>query len=75
MVEFVPALRPAGASPEINQEAGGKSHALGAFICSLVGLDCDAAWGIFSEFIKGETTTANEFECTTLIVFEQEQNK
>lgn len=74
LVEFEVMLKQAGGSPELIKEASDKSHGLGAFIRSLVGLDREAAMEAFSEFIKGGTATANQIEFINLIVLELVQN-
>ena len=45
-----------------------KSHGLGVFIRSLVGLDREAAKQAFSQFLSGGTTTANQVEFVNMIV-------
>jgi len=55
-------------------EAREKSHGLGIFIRSLVGLDHEAAMQAFSEFIGGTTATPNQIEFINLIVQELTQN-
>ncbi|ARP54248.1 type III restriction protein [Alcaligenes faecalis] len=74
LVEFEAMLKQAGGSPELIKEAAEKSHGLGAFIRSLVGLEREAAMEAFSEFIKGGTATANQIEFINLIVLELVQN-
>jgi type I restriction enzyme, R subunit len=64
----------AGGSPELIHEAKEKSHGLGIFIRSLVGLDHEAAMQAFSEFISGTTATPNQIEFINLIVQELTQN-
>lgn len=64
----------AGGSPELISEAKQKSHGLGIFIRSLVGLDREAAMQAFSEFISGTTTTPNQIEFINLMVEELTQN-
>lgn len=64
----------AGGSPELIHEAKEKSHGLGLFIRSLVGLDYEAAMQAFSDFISGTTATANQIEFINLIVQELTQN-
>ncbi len=67
-------LLQAGGSAELISEAKHKSHGLGIFIRSLVGLDQEAAMQAFSEFIQGTTTTPNQIEFINLIVQELTQN-
>ena len=67
-------LLEAGGSPELIHEASEKSHGLGIFIRSLVGLDREAAMQAFSEFITGTTTTPNQIEFINLMVEELTQN-
>jgi len=64
----------AGGSPELIHEAKQKSHGLGLFIRSLVGLDHEAAMQAFSDFISGTTAAANQIEFINLIVQELTQN-
>jgi len=64
----------AGGSPELISEAKEKSHGLGIFIRSLVGLDHEAAMQAFSEFISGTTVTPNQIEFINLVVQELTQN-
>ena len=67
-------LLEAGGSAELITEAKDKSHGLGIFIRSLVGLDRDAAMQAFSDFIEGTTTTPNQIEFINLVVEELTQN-
>ncbi|MGN7982246.1 DEAD/DEAH box helicase family protein [Burkholderia sp. 22313] len=64
----------AGGTQELINEAVGKSHGLGIFIRSLVGLDREAAAAAFSEFLQGTTATPNQIEFIDLIVQELTQN-
>ena len=64
----------AGGSPELINEAKEKSHGLGIFIRSLVGLDHETAMNAFSEFISGTTATPNQIEFINLVVQELTQN-
>ena len=64
----------AGGSPELISEAKTKSHGLGVFIRSLVGLDHATAMHEFSQFISGTTATPNQIEFINLIVQELTQN-
>jgi type I restriction enzyme R subunit len=63
-------LLEAGGSPELINEVKEKSHGLGLFIRSLVGLDREAAKQAFSEFISGTTAAADQIEFINLIVEE-----
>lgn len=74
LLEFEKMLKQAGGSSALIREAAEKSHGLGAFIRSLVGLERDAAMEAFGEFIKGGTATANQIEFINLIVLELVQN-
>ncbi|WP_234419018.1 type I restriction-modification enzyme R subunit C-terminal domain-containing protein [Parazoarcus communis] len=74
LIELERMLLEAGGSPELIQEAKEKSHGLGIFIRSLVGLDREAAMQAFSEFISGSTATANQIEFINLVVEELTQN-
>ncbi len=51
-------------------EAKEKSQRLGLLICSLVGLDRDAAMQAFSEFLSGTTATPDQIELIELVVQE-----
>lgn len=64
----------AGGSLELINEAKEKSHGLGIFIRSLVGLDHEAAMQAFSEFINGTNATPHQIEFINLIVQELTQN-
>ncbi len=74
LAELEKMLVDAGGSPELINEAREKSHGLGIFIRSLVGLDHEAAMQAFSEFISGTTATPNQIEFINLIVQELTQN-
>jgi type I restriction enzyme R subunit len=58
----------AGGSQELIDQAVEKSHGLGIFIRSLVGLDREAAKQAFSAFITGTTVKPNQIEFVDLIV-------
>lgn len=58
----------AGGSAELIKEATEKSHGLGIFIRSLVGLDRETAAQAFSQFVVGTTATASQLEFIELIV-------
>jgi type I restriction enzyme R subunit len=58
----------AGGSKELINEAIEKSHGLGVFIRSLVGLDREAAKQAFSELVIGTTATPNQIEFIDLVV-------
>ncbi|WP_139558345.1 DEAD/DEAH box helicase family protein [Methylotetracoccus oryzae] len=64
----------AGGSPELISQATEKSHGLGLFIRSLVGLDREAAVQAFSEFLTGTTATSDQFEFIQLVIEELTQN-
>ena len=64
----------AGGSKALIDEAREKSHGLGIFIRSLVGLDREAAMQAFSTFLQGTTATPNQIEFIDLIVQELTQN-
>ncbi|MDR6469416.1 type I restriction enzyme R subunit [Paraburkholderia graminis] len=64
----------AGGTQELIDEAREKSHGLGIFIRSLVGLDREAAAAEFSRFIQGTTATPNQIEFIDLVVQELTQN-
>jgi len=72
--EFEKMLVQAGGSPELIHEAKERSHGLGIFVRSLVGLDHEAAMQAFSEFISETTATPNQIEFVKLIVQELTQN-
>lgn len=74
LAELEKMLIDAGGSPELISEAKEKSHGLGIFIRSLVGLDHEAAMQAFSEFISGTTVTPNQIEFINLVVQELTQN-
>lgn len=63
-----------GATQELIDEAGEKSHGIGIVIRSLVGLDREAAAAEFSQFIQGTTATPHQIEFIDLIVQELTQN-
>ena len=74
LVELEKMLIEAGGSTELIGEAKEKSHGLGLFIRSLVGLDHEAAMQAFSEFINGTTATPNQIEFINLVVQELTQS-
>ena len=74
LVELEKMLLEAGGSTELISEAKQKSHGLGLFIRSLVGLDHEAAMQAFSEFINGTKVTSNQIEFINLVVQELTQN-
>lgn len=74
LVELEKMLIEAGGSSELIGEAKEKSHGLGLFIRSLVGLDHEAAMQAFSEFINGTTATPNQIEFINLVVQELTQS-
>jgi type I restriction enzyme, R subunit len=67
-------LAAAGGSAPLIKAATEKSHGLGLFVRSLVGLDREAAMGAFSEFIKDGQATANQIEFIEMVVSELVQN-
>jgi type I restriction enzyme, R subunit len=74
LAELEKMLVQAGGSPKLIHEAKEKSHGLGIFIRSLVGLEHEAAMQAFSEFISGTTATPSQIEFINLIVQELTQN-
>lgn len=74
LAELEKMLLEGGGSPELINEAREKSHGLGIFIRSLVGLERDAAMQAFSDFIGGTTATPNQIEFINLVVEELTQN-
>lgn len=74
LAELEKMLMDAGGTPDLISEAKEKSHGLGIFIRSLVGLDHEAAMQAFSEFISGSAVTPNQIEFINLIVQELTQN-
>jgi type I restriction enzyme R subunit len=74
LVELEKMLMDAGGSKALIDEAREKSHGLGIFIRSLVGLDREAAMQAFSTFLQGTTATPNQIEFIDLIVQELTQN-
>lgn len=73
-MELEQLLHEAGGSTELINQAKEKSHGLGLFIRSLVGLDHEAAMQAFSGFISGTTATQNQIEFIDLVVQERIQN-
>lgn len=73
LVELEKMLIDAGGSQALIDEAKEKSHGLGIFIRSLVGLDREAAMQAFSEFINGTKATPNQIEFINRIVQELTQ--
>nr|WP_324291785.1 type I restriction-modification enzyme R subunit C-terminal domain-containing protein [Cupriavidus sp. D39] len=67
-------LLEAGGTQDLIKEAKERSHGLGLFIRSLVGLDREAAMQAFSEFVSGTTVTADQIEFVNLIVEELTQS-
>lgn len=74
LAELEKMLIEAGGSKALISEAREKSHCLGLFIRSLVGLDHEAVMPAFSEFINGTTATPNQIEFINLIVQELTQS-
>jgi len=74
LAELEQMLVEAGGSKDIISEAREKSHGLGLFIRSLVGLDHEVVMQAFSEFINGTTATPNQIEFINLIVQELTQS-
>jgi type I restriction enzyme R subunit len=74
LIELEKMLMDAGGSKALIDEAREKSHGLGIFIRSLVGLDREAAMQAFSTFLQGTTATPNQIEFINLIVQELTQN-
>lgn len=67
-------LTAAGGSAPLIKAATEKSHGLGLFVRSLVGLDREAAMVAFSEFIKDGQATVNQIEFIEMVVSELVQN-
>jgi type I restriction enzyme R subunit len=74
LIELEKMLLDAGGTQSLINEAKEKSHGLGIFIRSLVGLDRETAMQAFSALIKGTTATPNQIEFINLIVQELTQN-
>ncbi|MEX3944357.1 DEAD/DEAH box helicase family protein [Paraburkholderia sp. BR10937] len=74
LTELENMLLAAGGSQDLINEAKEKSHGLGLFIRSLVGLDHEAAMQAFSDFVSGTTATADQIEFVNLIVEELTQS-
>lgn len=76
LAELEGMLLQAGGSPQLIDEAKAKSHGLGIFIRSLVGLDRETAMQAFDEFLKASssTATASQIEFIQLIVRELTEN-
>src|SRR5690606_27985211 len=70
LAELERMLLEAGGTPPLIAEASKKSHGLGLFIRSLVGLDREASMQAFSQFIQGTTATPDQIEFIDLIVQE-----
>ena len=70
LVELERMLIEAGGTKPLIEEAKERSHGLGLFIRSLVGLDREAAMRAFSELLKGSTSTPDQFEFIELVVQE-----
>lgn len=68
LTELERMLVQAGGSPEVIEQAKAKSHGLGIFIRSLVGLDSETARQAFSQFVAGTTATASQIEFIDLVV-------
>jgi type I restriction enzyme R subunit len=64
----------AGGTQALIDEAREKSHGLGIFIRSMVGLDREAAVQAFSELVAGTTLTPHQIEFIDLVVQELTQN-
>ena len=64
----------AGGTQEVIDKAKERSHGLGLFIRSLVGLDHETAKQAFSQFISGTAVTANQIEFIGLIIEELTKN-
>ena len=73
LAELERMLVDAGGTQPLIEEAKERSHGLGLFIRSLVGLDREAAAQAFSRFIAGTTTTPNQIEFIDLVVQELTQ--
>jgi type I restriction enzyme R subunit len=74
LAELEKMLIDAGGTQALIEEAKERSHGLGIFIRTLVGLDHEAAMKAFSEFIVGTTATPNQIEFVNLVVQELTQN-
>jgi type I restriction enzyme R subunit len=74
LTELEKMLIDAGGTQALIEEAKERSHGLGIFIRTLVGLDHEAAMKAFSEFIVGTTATPNQIEFVNLVVQELTQN-
>ena len=64
----------AGGTQDVIDKAKERSHGLGLFIRSLVGLDHETAKQAFSQFISGTAVTANQIEFIGLIIEELTKN-
>ena len=62
LVELEKMLVEAGGTKSLIDEAKAKSHGLGLFIRSLVGLEREAAMQAFSNFLHGTTATPEQIE-------------
>jgi type I restriction enzyme R subunit len=73
LTELEQMLRQAGGSPEMIGKVAAGSPSLGVFIRSLVGMDREAVYQAFNEFVTG-TTTPDQIEFVELIVSELTAN-
>lgn len=74
LAEFEKMLLEAGGTPALIEEARERSHGLGLFVRSLVGLDREAAMQAFSDFLRDGTATPDQIEFIQLIVEELTSN-
>jgi len=74
LAELEQMLVQAGGTPEMITKVSAGCPSLGVFIRSLVGMDRDAVYQAFNEFISGSTATPDQLEFIELIVSELTAN-
>ncbi|MFG1885252.1 type I restriction-modification enzyme R subunit C-terminal domain-containing protein [Micromonospora sp. NPDC049102] len=67
-------LAASGGGTEDFDQARRSAHGLGLFICSLVGLDREAATEVFGDFLSSRTLNANQINFVNLIIADLTQN-
>jgi type I restriction enzyme R subunit len=70
LTELEQMLVQAGGTPEMISKVSAGSPSLGIFIRSLVGMDRDAVYQAFNEFVSGTKATPDQLEFIDLIVAE-----
>jgi type I restriction enzyme R subunit len=74
LTELEQMLVQAGGTPEMISKVSAGSASLGIFIRSLVGMDRDAVYQAFNEFVSGTKATPDQLEFIDLIVAELTAN-